>query len=178
MPNETECAGISERLEAAFWARIPASQPDAQHAASCADCGAQLAALAALAAGLATPVPPELAVARARSIRQRVARELMGGAGQVRRGLPSGYLRELTRILVWAVIPLPLALFAYVQLFQLGSALLGRVLPDWGVVAVGCIAVSAAASWLAVVYGSIPLVAYRRVKDPDDSFRTPIEVTP
>lgn len=182
MPTDIDCAHVSERLEAAFWSRASLTETDAAHAAGCPACGELMQALETLADSLATPRPPPLGADRARSIRQLAARELSGSVFATRpvshERLPSGYAREVVRILAWALLPLPLVLFAYVQFFQLGGALLGRILPDWGIVVVGIAAASGAASWLAVVYGSIPLVAYRRMSRLDDSFRLPAEVSP
>jgi hypothetical protein len=175
------CPHTTERLESAFWSRVSPDRADAEHAASCRSCGELMEALAVLADSLATQHTPELSADRFRSVQQLAARELSHSlvpVGSVApQPLPSGYSRELVRILGWALLPLPLALFTYVQLFQLGGALLGQILPDWAVVAVGITAVSGAASWLAVVYGSIPLVAYRRLSGLENS-STPAEVSP
>ncbi len=175
MTTDIDCAHTQERLEAAFWSRASPPEADAVHAADCAACGELIGALETLADSLETARPPALAADRARSILQLAARELTGSMRatkpMVRPELPSGYARELIRILFWALLPLPLVLFAYVQLFQLGGALLGGILPDWGLVAVGIAAASGAASWLAVVYGSIPLVVYRQLSRVDPSFR-------
>ncbi len=188
MPTDTTCANTAERLESAFWSRAPSSATDAAHAAACPACGELMAALETLADSLAADHPPTLSTERARSIRQLAARELTVSVlstkkpitweAMQREGLPSGYLRELVRILGWALLPLPLVLFSYVQFFQFGGALLEQVLPGWGVVAVGIAAASGAASWLAVVYGSIPLVAYRRLSRLDDAFRPAAQVSP
>ncbi len=180
MPTNIVCEKTSARLEAAFWSRRAPSPADVTHVASCPSCGGEWEALKAVANSLATSVPPEFAEVRARSIRQVVAREFANSTPPIAvatRRLPIGYGRELARILGWALLPLPIALFAYLQLFQFGAALLGQVLPEWGVVAVGFVAASAAASWLAVVYGSIPLVAYQRLSGFDDAFKTPHEVS-
>lgn len=187
MPTDSACTHTAERLEAAFWSRTPSSAADAEHAAACAVCGELMKGLETLAESLGAHHAPLLSADRTRSIRQLAARELTGSVlatqstaphGSRAGELPNGYARELIRILAWALLPLPIALFTYVRLFQIGGAMLERVLPDWGVVAVGITAASGAASWLAVVYGSIPLVAYRRLSSLDDSFRPPAQVSP
>lgn len=186
MPIDATCTHTAERLEAAFWSRTSPRAADVTHAAACPACSELMGALEMLAESLAAHQPPPMSADRIRSIRQRTARELTGSRFATNPlsprslqsdPLPSGYARELVRILAWALLPLPLALFTYVQFFQIGGALLGRVLPDWAVVAVGIAAISGAASWLAVVYGSIPLVAYRRLSGPNDSL-SPTQVSP
>jgi hypothetical protein len=187
MPIDSPCRHTAERLEAAFWSRTSPRAEDSTHAATCPGCGELMKGLEAIADSLAAHSLPLLSVDRARSIRQLASRELAGSSvatkpvasHPLRSGeLPNGYSRELVRILAWALLPLPLVLFVYVQAFQIGGALLGRVLPDWAVLAVGIAAVSGAASWLAVVYGSIPLVAYRCLSRIDDSTPPLTRVSP
>lgn len=178
MPTDPACTDVVERIEAAFWSHTAIQRADLAHADSCASCADLIATLEALARSFSTSGVQELGTDRARSIRFLVARELASSTSSREveaPSLPTGYLRELFRILGWAMLPLPLVLFVYVQLFQFGGALLGQILPDWGVLVVGITAASAAASWLAIIYGSIPLVAYRRLSV---NLRPSIEVGP
>jgi hypothetical protein len=160
---EERCRPVQERLTDAMLGRRPPGEEDGAHAAACSACGALLADLRALAEALDAVPAPELPPETARALRRRVAAELSAPAG-TRAGsaaLPEGYRRELVRLLAWAALPLPAVLAVYAVLFRVGGALLAEWLPGALVSAIGCAVALGAASWMALIYGSIPFVAQR-----------------
>lgn len=166
MPADDRCDPVQDRLTDAAFEGTPLTEEDRRHVDGCEDCSSHRSDLAALteALGAGTELPGD----RAAAIRHRVALELAHSAPAVRpvatgAELPTGYRRELLRILAWAVAPLPLLLFVTVLLFQAGGALLSEFLPRLAVQALGAVAAMGAASWLALVYGSIPFVAHHKV---------------
>ena len=166
MPIDGGCEGIHRGLIEAFFARSEASAGELAHAATCPTCGAVTQDLADLSAALANT--GELPSERGAAVRLRVAHELaeaVAAAATATREseLPRGFGRELVRLLGWSLLPLPLALFAFALLFRLGSGLLGEILPEVTVLALGLVAAFGAASWLALIYGSLPFFAHRRV---------------
>jgi hypothetical protein len=144
---EERCRPVQERLTDAVLGRRAPGEEDGAHAAACSACGALLADLRALAEALDAVPAPELPPETARALRRRVAAE--------------GYRRELIRLLAWAALPLPAVLAVYAVLFRVGGALLAEWLPAALVSAIGCAVALGAASWMALIYGSIPFVAQR-----------------
>ena len=166
MSIDAHCDEAQERLTDAAFEGREVSKADRLHTDECERCRAHRADLVALTQML--DFTPPLSVERAAAVRRNVALELTRSAPDTRRAtagadLPREYPRELARILAWAAIPLPLVLFIYLQLFRLGGALLSEFLPQLAVNAVGAAAALCAASWLALVYGSIPFVAHHKV---------------
>jgi len=169
------CDAVRERLEAAFWARREPVAADAAHAGGCAACGALRADLVALARALdAEPAPrlrPEVESAARERARAALREPARGVPVPSRRELPAGYRGELLRLLAVAALPLPLALACFVVAFRLGGWLLDPWLPPALVAALGVAYATLAASWLALIYGALPVVAHRR------SLRRASEVT-
>jgi hypothetical protein len=167
MSPDRRCTEICDALDDALFARrTPAAELSA-HARDCVACTEHLEALRETLARLDEAPAAQLSDASAGAIRRHVAQQLASEhAAQTvaarDRSLPEGYARELARILAWAMLPLPLVMFIYAQLFQLGGALLGQWLPQAVVLAIGAAAALGASSWMAFVYGSIPFVAHRR----------------
>lgn len=166
MPIDERCDEIQNGLIEAFLERRDASTAEQAHAAACPACGAATRDLAALSATLLHT--GELPVERFTAIRLRVAHELAEAATAATRAtreseLPQGFGRELLRLLAWSLLPLPLALIGYALLLQIGGALLGFILPEAAVFALGLVAAFGAASWLALIYGSLPFFARRQV---------------
>jgi len=161
--TDAPCREIQERLTDAFFARSAPGAEDRAHADACPACGALNADLRALAEVLDASRVPELDAERAAALRRRAAIEL--GAAPARppatAGLPVGYPRELARLLAWAALPLPAVLLIYTALFRIGGALLAEWLPAALVTAIGFAFALGTASWMALIYGSLPFVAQR-----------------
>lgn len=163
MPTDPRCRAVEERLTEAFLARREPDADDARHAEACPRCGRVRIELATLGDVLdASPPPAPLAEARAeqalRAARAALAAPVQRPAGQ----LAPGFGRELGRLLAFAVMPLPLLALWYAALLHFGAELLGEWLPDFLVGPVGLAFGIGAASWLGLVYASIPVVAHRR----------------
>jgi hypothetical protein len=161
--TEAPCGDVQERLIEAFFARSAPAAGDRAHAIACPACGALNADLRALADVLDASRVPELNAERAAALRRRVALDL--GAAAVTppatARLPEGYPRELARLLAWAALPLPAVLLIYAGLFRIGGALLAEWLPAALVTAIGFAFALGTASWMALIYGSLPFVAQR-----------------
>lgn len=165
MPTDASCEQIQSALLEALFAQRDVAADEVAHCAACPACSAAKRDLAALAAALSDVA--ELAPERAAAVRLGVARELVEAArpapaARREHELPVGFGHELARLVAWSLVPLPLALFGFALLLRLGGALLAEVLPGVAVSALETIAVFATASWLAVVYGSLPFFAHRR----------------
>jgi hypothetical protein len=159
-----------ERQESWIAASVSGSdlRPGAiDHASSCAECGAWLDALRNVAALLReTEVEPNaerIREAKRDAIDQLISVHSASLTQAPAATLPSGYGRELIRILSWALVPLPLVLFVYWQVFQYGAAVLSAWLPQLALASFGAAALLVASSWLGLVYGAIPFVAHQRV---------------
>lgn len=154
------CEAVQGRLSDALLARAAAAPTDRQHAERCAGCGAHARALERLAGALAADgdegasdalVAVTLARARAELARSDAAR-----AAPL-----SGYRRELGRLVGLALLPLPLVLVWNAAVLGLGGELLAAVLPGPLVRALATGYLLAGATWLACLYGSLPVVAHR-----------------
>ena len=69
----------------------------------------------------------------------------------------------MCRLLGASLLPLPLVLAWNAAVLSLGGDLLGGVVPASLLQALGAGYVLAGATWLGCLYGSLPLVAHRRV---------------
>ncbi len=151
---ERTCESVRERLTDAFLSRHHSTEAeDAAHARGCAACGAVQAELRALGEGLQRLPAPELAADRALVLGRRAGDELRGS-------LPPGYRRALARLIGWAALPLPGLVLWYSELYRVGGVWLGEWLPPLVVSAIGVAYALATASWLALIYGSLPIVAH------------------
>lgn len=173
MSSDERCAEVQERLTEALLARSEPDAADATHAAACARCGRTLLELRTLFEVLEAQhasegafravfeVPPCDAALRA------ARAELVGPprlpALRPAPALAPGFGRELGRLLAFAVIPVPLLALWYAALLRLGGAFLAEWLPGFLVAPIGVAFGVGAASWLGLVYASIPVVAHRRV---------------
>ncbi|MDH3212147.1 MAG: hypothetical protein OEM05_06655 [Myxococcales bacterium] len=163
MTTDGPCHGVQERLTDAFLAREAPGAEDRAHAEACSACGALRADLRVLADVLDARPLPELGAERAAALRRRATAELSAAAAirPATAGLPPGYRRELVRLLAWAALPLPAVLLVYAALFRFGAAFLADWLPAALVTAIGAAFALGTASWMALIYGSIPFVAQR-----------------
>jgi hypothetical protein len=170
MPGEPSCAEVEARLVEALLARLEPDPRDRTHAAGCPDCGRAQAELQGLRQAFDTmpqaEPSPELV-----ALTQRCASAELARAKLIRPalkapiyGLPVGFRRELARLLGGALAPLPLVLLWNLALLALVQRLLAGWVPA-PLLSVLLIAyMVAAAGWIALVYGSIPLVAHQRVQ--------------
>jgi hypothetical protein len=168
--SETRCEAVQERLTESWLGRRAGAADDRAHAAACPLCRAHAATLEQLGEaldGVAAPAPPpEQQAALETRLREELRRAGAARAPEVvpaRAALPRGYRRELARLLLAAVAPLPLVLLWNVGVLVLGSELLRGIVPDSLVNLLGALYAIAAAGWLAILYGAIPLVAHRQV---------------
>jgi hypothetical protein len=157
------CEAVQGRLSDAVLAREAAATTDRQHAGRCERCGAHARALERLGRALAADadegasdalVAVTLARARAELLRRDAAR-----AAPL-----SGFRHELGRLVGLALLPLPLVLLWNAAVLGFGGEILGVVLPDALVRALGAGYVLAGATWLACLYGSLPVVAHRMLR--------------
>ena len=163
MTAEPRCGGVQARLTDAWFARAEFVSDDLAHTGSCRACGAHREALLALGHALDAEAPPTLPRARAAAIRARAVAELAVPAlAPARPALPPGYRSELARLLFWALLPLPLVVVWYALLFRVAGTLLGALLPEPLIQALGAAFALVVASWLALVYGAIPFAAHYR----------------
>jgi hypothetical protein len=170
MPTETPCEEVEARLVEALLARTQPTAQDCAHAAACPSCGPALDELRTLRRALDAAAEPEprpalLAAAWRGAVAElERARAAPAPAKAPIQGVPLGFHRELGRLLGGALAPLPLVLLWNVALLALGQRLLAGWVPApvLSMLAVGY--VLAAAGWIALLYGSIPLVAHRRVQ--------------
>ncbi|MCH8890528.1 MAG: hypothetical protein IH827_05580 [Myxococcales bacterium] len=70
-------------------------------------------------------------------------------------------LSALARLIGWTALPLPALALWYSELYRVGGTWLGEWLPPFLVSAIGVTYALATASWLALIYGSLPIVAHR-----------------
>jgi hypothetical protein len=136
--TEGLCRDVQQRLTEAFLARSAPGAGDRAHAEACPACRALGNDLRALAEGLDASGVPELAAGRAAAVRRRAAAEL-----------------------AWAAVPLPAVLLIDTALFRVGGTLLAEWLPAALVTAIGVAFALGTASWMALIYGSLPFVAQR-----------------
>jgi hypothetical protein len=167
------CADVEARLAEALLERREPSDPDRAHARDCGACAALLGELDELRLALGAlpaPEPPRELVSRAW---RRAAAELRGSPlarstpGELRRGVPEGFRRELLRLLGVALAPLPLVALWNAALLALGDRLLAGLVPAPLLSTLAAAYVLSAAAWLSLLYGSLPFVAQRRVERRD-----------
>ena len=159
----TECQNSEEMLYDALLAHEDPGAIALPHLEGCARCRALRLELVALARDLdAVPgseASPALCV---RTL--HVARLELSAAASAIAPLPDGFRRELLRLIGGAIVPLPLVIAWNFALVFVGSELLATWLPAWALTGIAGFYALAAAGWLALVYGSLPLLAHRRVR--------------
>lgn len=168
--SESRCDAVQERLTESWLAQSVPAAADREHVGACPRCHAHATALEQLDEGLGGIAVPAPSPAYRAALDARLRDELRGtGAAPAavpdapRAALPRGYRRELARLLLAAVAPLPLVLLWNVGVLVLGSELLRGVVPDGLVNLLGVLYAIAAAGWLAILYGAVPFVAHRQV---------------
>ena len=163
MATEPRCEEVQARLTDAWYTRAEFASDDLAHAGSCRACGVHREALLALAHALDVETTPTLPRTRAAAILARAVAELATPAmDPAPLALPPRYGSELARLLFWALLPLPLVVVWYALLFRAAGALLGALLPELLILALGAAFALVVASWLTLVYGAIPFVAHHR----------------
>ena len=167
------CAEVEARLGEVLLERREPSDLDRAHTLGCVDCAAALAELDGLRLALGAlpaPEPPRELVSRAW---RRAAAELRGSPparsapGELRRGVPQGFRRELLRLLAVALAPLPLVALWNAALLAIGDRLLAGFVPAPLLSALAAAYVLSAAAWLSLLYGSLPFLAQRRAERRD-----------
>ena len=162
MPTESACGEVEARLIEALLARREGDARDLAHSETCPTCRRSLLELRSLRAGLEAWTAEAPAPALAEHTRRAVAGR--GRPATPFPALPVGFGRELVRLFGAALAPLPLVLLWNAGFFFLAGRLLGRVLPEAMLTVLGVGYAVAAAGWLALVYGSLPLVAHERAR--------------
>ncbi len=171
MAPEGRCAEVEDRLTQTLLARSEPEAEDRAHAQDCAVCGPLLRELTSLRGLLdhddvGVDAPESVAsttLARARSLLGS-RRQSAPLPARVPGGLPEGFSGECLRLLGAALVPFPLVVAWNLAFLALGEQLLGSFLPPALLATVGIAYVAAAAGWLALLYGSIPILAHRRVQ--------------
>jgi hypothetical protein len=171
MATEGRCGQIEDRLTESLLARAEPEAEDCAHARDCAVCGPLLLELTSLrgsldSAGGGVDAPESVAettLARARSLLES-RRHGAPLPVRVPRGLPEGFSGECLRLLGAALVPFPVVVVWNLAFLALGEQLLGGLLPAALLTTVGVAYVAAAAGWSALLYGSIPILAHRRVQ--------------
>jgi hypothetical protein len=158
------CEGVQGRLSDALLARGAAASTDRRHAEGCEACGAHARALARLGASLAADADVPDASDALVAVTLERARAELGRRDAALAGPATGFRRELARLVGTALLPLPLVLLWNAAVLSLGGELLGGVLPAGLVRALGAGYVLAGATWLACLYGSLPVVAHRTLR--------------
>lgn len=171
MRPESRCDTVQSRLSDAFLARGEAARADRDHATGCAACSAHRAALWTLARELSADGPPVASDALVDATLHRATGELARRAA-ARAAPPEGYSRELFRIVAVTLLPLPLVLLWNAAVLSVGGDLLTGLFPHTLVRLIGGAYVLAGATWLACLYGSLPLFAHRQLR------RRALEVAP
>ena len=168
MPTESRCPEIEGRLTEAFLARREPEAADAAHAEGCARCGRARVELQTLSEVLDSLPEAEPSPVRALATLTAATAELRGArlirSGRTTPALAPGFGRELGRLLAFAALPIPLLALWYSALLRFGGAFLAEWLPDFLVAPIGLAFGLSAASWLGLVYASIPVVADRRAR--------------
>lgn len=172
MSGERSCEEIEAGLIETFLAGEQPAAALGAHTLRCPACArtrAQLADLSARLDALAAPEP--LGTAALDSIRRRVLTTLERDSRRARAPLPSGYTRELLRILGPAVAVLPVVLLWNAAVLHYADVMLADLLPGALRAALAAGYIAASAGWLALLFGSIPFVAHARVQRPSTEVR-------
>lgn len=122
----------------------------------------ELAPLAPLLDSLAAPEPPERLVQRTLEMASAELRAGSQAALPMRGRVPDGFKRELARLLGASALSLPLFLLWNLAVLWLGGEILATWLPasfTWGLAAAYLFG---ATGWLALVLGTLPVLAHRR----------------
>ncbi len=159
MSNDPRCDAVRAQLEEAFWSRLPLAAGDTNHFETCAACRTYGEELGGLGAQLASP---EFAVSESVSARALGrARAALAVDGQAP-PLPIGYGREFARLLIAALLPLPIVLAWNAALFNVVGDVLAGFVPELLLrIAAGGYVITAV-GWAALLFGSIPFLAHRR----------------
>lgn len=156
------CESVQGRLSDALLAREAPAPTDRQHAERCEACGSHARSLARLGDALAADAgaAPGASDALVSVTLERARAELERRDAAAAPPL-EGYSREVVRLVALALLPLPVVLLWNAAVLSLGGELLGGVLPGALVRALGAGYVAAGLTWLACLYGSLPVLAHR-----------------
>jgi len=163
MTSEARCDAVQARLSDAWLSRSEPALVDRAHARHCDACGAHERELGALARALSSDAPPAASDALVAATLRRAADELARRAA-AQAALPEGWRRELGRLVAAAALPLPVVLLWNAAVLAAGGQLLEGLLPTALIHALGAAYVVAGATWLACLYGSLPLLAARTLR--------------
>jgi len=162
MTGRERCETVQGRLSEATLARRRAAAADLEHAERCEACGRHEQALVRIGVGLAAEAAlaasdalVEVTLLRARS---ELARRDAARAEPL-----AGWRREVGRSLGIALLPLPLVLLWNAAVLTLGGELLAGILPGALLHALAVGYGVAGVTWLACVYGSVPVLAHRQL---------------
>lgn len=166
MSHEARCATAEEALLEALLGREPLSTVDAVHVDACERCLRLRGELEVLAIELASAPEPEAPESLVERTLRRARAELRGDLLPVppATSLPEGFGRELARLLGGALLPLPLVLAWNATILFFAGDLLSAWLPGGLITLIGAAYVTAAAGWLALLYGALPFLAHLGVR--------------
>ena len=166
MATDPTCEGVRVQLLDALVEAREAPRAARDHARGCAGCARYGSELRAVVGALEADPGPALAQEVASAVERRALEALRRRAPappeRAPAALPPGYRRELVRLLSWTLPPLPLAALCVAGALALGRMLLADWLPAALLWWLGFALVLSALSWAALIYGSLPFVAYHR----------------
>jgi len=154
------CTTVQGRLTDALLARADAAASDREHAERCEACGAVARGLGRLGEALAADAPEDASDGLVSLTLVRARAELAGRAA-ARAAPAAGWRRELGRLVGVSLLPLPLVLAWNAAVLGLGGELLAGLVPGALLRALAAGYVVAGVTWLACLYGSLPVVAHR-----------------
>lgn len=156
------CVAVQERIADAFFARATVAETDRSHTAGCAACARVAREVGALGDAFAFDETPDASDALVHQTLERARRE-MSRRDAAHATVPEGFGREVGRLVGAALIPLPLVLAWNAAILIYGGELLAGLVPASLLQALGAAYVLSGATWLGCLYGSLPLVAHRRM---------------
>jgi anti-sigma factor RsiW len=168
MSAADRCEIVQGRLSDALLAREAPAPMDRDHAGRCPACGAHARDLEALAEALAGDAAETLAAEGASDALVAVtlarARAELSRREAARAAPLAGFRGELGRLVGLALLPLPLVLLWNAAVLGLGGELLAGFVPHALLRALGAGYVLAGVTWLACLYGSLPVLAHRQLR--------------
>ncbi|MBW2314506.1 MAG: hypothetical protein JRH10_09975 [Deltaproteobacteria bacterium] len=160
MALSERCSAVQARLTDALFARVDAASSDLQHTEHCGDCGTFARDLSALGTALSADGTRDASDGLVGVTLVRARAELSHRDAALAAPL-EGFGREVSRLVGLSLLPLPIVLLWNAAVLSLGDQLLTGIVPDALLRALTAGYVLAGTTWLACLYGSLPVVAHR-----------------